>query len=222
MVILTISEWFMPTLENIVDDLLNRLHIEHKKGYPVRTKYGTWKVDFYIDSTPPIVLSCKALGERGLQASERGGTAKAMACIAFTEFYELKYNSTFPNDTCLILVYGDLPLKTRQHNFPELFSKSLGVHLFSISEKEALSRFILKCAPSLMSMAYLKMAGEVKEETQKAILPQSKSFKDFAESGALIYEILKKLAKEYDDLISTASPSELEKIIDNWLKARAL
>jgi hypothetical protein len=210
-------------LENIVGDLLHRLHIDHKQGYSIRTKYGTWKVDFYIDSAPPIVLSCKGLGERGLQSYARSGTAKGMACIAFTEFYELKHNSDLSNDTCLILVYGDLPLKTREHNFPELFRKSLGVPVFSKNEEEELARFILKCAPSLMPIAYMKMAKEAEEETQKAekitsILPQAKRLRDFAESSKHYAEILKKLSKELEDAIRTAFPADLEKIIDMWLK----
>jgi|YelNatPaOPRAMG01_1025707.scaffolds.fasta_scaffold134329_1 hypothetical protein len=214
----------MPTeLENIVNDLLHRLHINHKHEHPIRTKYGAWKVDFYIPSTPPFVLSCKGLGERGLQQYAQSGTAKEMACIAFTEFYELKHNSDLPNDTCLILVYGDLPLKTREHNFPELFHESLGVHIFSKNEEEALARFILKCAPSLMPMAYLKMAKEAGEETKKAekitsMLPQAKRLVDFAESSKHYAEILKKLSKELEDAIRKASPAELEKIIDMWLK----
>lgn len=180
-------------------------------------------MDFYIDSKPPIVLSCKGLGERGLQPSARSGTAKAMACIAFTEFYELKHNSNFPNDACFILVYGDLSLKTREHDFPELFRESLGVYVFSINEKESLARFILKCAPSLMPMTYLKMAKEAEEEAQKAeeaasILPQAMRLMDFAKSSKQYAEILKKFSKELEEVIRTSSPSELEKIIDVWLE----
>lgn len=209
-------------LENIVDDLLHRLHIDHNHGHPIRTKHGTWKVDFYIDSAPPFILSCKGLGELS-EKEPSPGIAKQMACIAFTEFYELKHNSDLPKDTCLILVYGDFPLKTAEHNFPELFREILGVHVFSKNETETLARFMLKCAPSLMSMAYLKMAKEAEEEVLKAektasLLPQAKIFMEFAESSKHYAEILKKMSQELEEAIRTASPSELEKIIDIWLK----
>jgi len=210
-------------LENIVRDLLNELHIFHYQGYPVKTKCGTWNVDFYIDSVPPFVLSCKDLGAIS-EKQPSSGTAKQMACIAFTEFYEVKQTSDLPKDTCLILVYGDFPLKTAKHHFHKLMQESLGVHIFSINEKEKLKRFILKRAPSLMPMAYLKMVKETEEETQKAeklasVLPHAKRVMDFAESSKHYAEILKKLSKELEEAIRTASPTELEKIIDVWLKA---
>jgi len=208
--------------ENIVHDLLNKLHIVSYQGHPIKTKYGTWKVDFYIDSVPPFVLSCKGLGERS-EREPSSGTAKQMACIAFTEFYELRYNSDLPKDTCLILVYGDFPLKTAEHNFHKLLQESLGVHVFSINEKEKLVRFILQHAPSLMRTACLKMAEEGEREAQRAeeiasILPQKKKFwMDFAESSKHYAETFREYSKALEKTIEATSPSELEKIIDLWL-----
>lgn len=121
-------------LESIVLGLLNRLHISPYQGYPVKTKYGSWKVDFYVDSRPPFVLSCKGLGETS-ETQPTSGVTKQMACIAFTEFYELRHHSDLPRDTCLILVYGNFPLKTAEHDFPKLIEESLGIYIFSISEK---------------------------------------------------------------------------------------
>jgi len=211
-------------LERNVVDLLEKFHLAYHLDYPVKTKYGVWKVDVYIDSVPPIILSCKGLGERGLQPYARSGTAKAMACIAFTEFYELKYNSELWKNACLILVYADLPLKTAQHSFHKLLQESLGVHIFSINEKEKIIRFILERAPSLMPMAYLKMAEEGEKEAHRAekiasIPSEKKKFwLDFAESSKHYAETLKEYSKALEKTIETASPSELEKIIDTWLK----
>ena len=210
-------------LENIVRDLLNRLHIFPYQGYPVKTKYGTWKVDFYIDSMPPLVLSCKGLGERS-ERQPTSGTAKQMACIVFTEFYELRHNSDLPRDTGLTLVYGDFPLKTAEHNFHKLLQESLEVHIFSINEKEKLIRFILQHAQSLMPMAYLKMAEEAEKEAHRAekiasISSEKKKFwLDFAESNKHYAETLKEYSKALEKTIETASSSELEKIVDMWLE----
>jgi len=147
-----------------------------------------------------------------------------MACIAFTEFYELRHNSDLPRETCLILVYGDFPLKTAEHNFHKLLQESLGVHIFSINEKEKLIRFILEHAPSLMPMAYLKMAEEAGKEAHRAekiasIPSEKKKFwLDFAKSSKHYAETLKEYSKALEKTIETASPSELKKIIDTWLK----
>lgn len=211
-------------LENTVRDLLNKFHIYAHQDYPIKTAYGTWNVDFYIDSTPPFVLSCKGLGERS-EKQPSSGTAKQMACIAFTEFYELKHHSNLPQDTCFILIYGDFPLKTAEHDFHKLIQESLGVHIFSINEKERLIKFILRRAPSLMLTAFLKLAEDAEKETRKAekiasMLPQQKkSWLDFEESSKRYVETLKELSNAWKKAIETASPSELEKIIELWLKA---
>jgi hypothetical protein len=172
---------------------------------------------------PPLVLSCKGLGERS-EKQPTSGTAKQMACIAFTEFYELKHNSDLPRDTCFILVYGEFPLETAEHNFHRLLQESLGVHVFSINEKEKLMRFILKRAPSLMQIACLKMAKKGEKEAHNAekiasTFPQRKKFwLDIAELSKHYAEIFKEYSKALEKTIETASPSELEKIIDTWLR----
>lgn len=75
-----------------------------------------------------------------------------------------------------------------------------------------------------MPMALLKMVEETEEEVHRAekiasILPQEKKvWLDLAERGKQHAETLKEYFNELKKTIEIASPSELEKIIDLWLR----
>lgn len=93
--------------------------------------FGLWDIDFYVKTSQPVLVSCKNPTKRA--SIIRKGQE------AFLQLYGLTHLCPdVPADARIILVTGDLPLKTRGKDYEALIGGFLGER-FSVVRRNELT-----------------------------------------------------------------------------------
>ncbi len=110
-------------LEDQVARWLDVQNLPYTHNKKFSSAFGTWDIDFYVHE-PPALISCK---HPTSEAKQPGGSVIRKAQEAFFQLYGLMHLCPdVPPEAPIVLVTGDLPLKTRGKDYEALLAHLLG------------------------------------------------------------------------------------------------
>ncbi len=114
-------------VEDIVAKMLERLGAAYIRNKKCESPFGPWDIDFYVTTSPPVLISCKnPTGE----AQQPGGSVRKKAHEAWFQLTGLiRFCHEVPPDSRLVLVTGALPLRTRGRDYEAILAHLLGGRL---------------------------------------------------------------------------------------------
>jgi hypothetical protein len=107
-------------LEDAVEAFLSQSGVAYFRPHRFRSKsFGLWDIDFYVKTSPPVLVSCKN--------PTKPASVIRKAQEAFLQLYGLAHLCPdVLTEARIVLVTGDLPLKTRGKDYEALISAFLG------------------------------------------------------------------------------------------------
>ena len=110
-------------LEDEVARWLDDQRLPYTRNKKFSSAFGTWDIDFYVHK-PRALISCK---HPTAEAKQPGGSILRKAQEAFFQLYGLMHLCpNVPPESCVVVVIGDLPLKTRGKDYEALLKYLLG------------------------------------------------------------------------------------------------
>jgi hypothetical protein len=117
-------------LETKVRKFLVEAGFRPREKAKFRGECGTWEVDLYLDTIPPVVIECK---NPTPEAKHPRDSIRRKAQEAFLLLYDLKNHSEL-KAAMFVLVTGELELRSPNHDYEAFLRKTLGSNFHVIRQ----------------------------------------------------------------------------------------